>query len=57
MCVKGFPKDVEGCLNTNNLKPAFRALKKPRLKFVSQASTTRTADGQKVFDADGHRAH
>ena len=46
-------KDVEGHLNANDLKPAYRALKKLCSKSTSQVSAIRTADGCLVSNADG----
>ena len=54
--VRELAEDVEGCLNANNLQPAFRALKKLRSKSTPQGSTIRTADGRIVSDADEVRA-
>ena len=54
--VKDLAEEVEGCLSANNLKPAFRALKKLRSKPTTQVSTIRTADGRTVSDACEVRA-
>ena len=54
--VKGLAEDVECHLNANDLRPAYRALKKLRSKSTSQGSAIRTADGGLVSDADGQMA-
>lgn len=54
--VRELVEDVEGCLNANNLQPAFRALKKLRSKSSTRTSTIRTADGRTVSEADDVRA-
>ena len=51
--VRSLAEDVEGHLNANDLRPAFRALKKLRSKSTPQLSAIRTADGCLVSDADG----
>lgn len=53
--VRDLAKDVEGYLNRNDFRPAFRALKKLRSKSTSQTNTIRTTgDGQ--IDANVVRA-
>ena len=54
--VKGLAEDVECHLNANDLRPAYRALKKLCSKSSSQVSAIRTADGCLVSDADGQMA-
>ena len=54
--VRGLAEDVECHLNANDLRPAYRALKKLRSKSTSQVSAIRTADGCLVSDADGQMA-
>ena len=54
--VRGLAEDVECHLNANDLRPAYRALKKLRSKSTSQVSAIRTADGRLVSDADGQMA-
>ena len=54
--VRSLAEDVEGHLNANDLRPAYRALKKLRSKSSSQASAIRAADGHLVSDMDGQRA-
>ena len=54
--VRELAEDVEGCLNANNLRPAYRALKKLRSKSTTQTSTIRTADGRLVSEADEVRS-
>ena len=49
----GLTEDVECHLNANDLRPAYRALKKLRSKSTSQVSAIRTADGCLVSDTDG----
>ncbi|KAG0713587.1 hypothetical protein GWK47_015881 [Chionoecetes opilio] len=49
-------EDVEGNLNANDLRPAYRTLKKLRSKSPSRASAIRTADGRLVSDMDGQMA-
>ncbi|KAG0722305.1 hypothetical protein GWK47_044706 [Chionoecetes opilio] len=51
-CVRSLAEDVEGHLNANDLRPAYRALKKLRSKSPSRASAIRTADGRLVSDMD-----
>ena len=48
--VRSLAEDVEDHLNVNDLKPAYRALKKLRSKSTSWVSAIQTAD---VSDADG----
>ncbi|KAG0716601.1 LINE-1 reverse transcriptase [Chionoecetes opilio] len=55
-CVRSLAEDVEGHLNANDLRPAYRALKKLRSKSPSRASAIRTADGRLVSDMDGQMA-
>ncbi|KAG0713027.1 Transposon TX1 uncharacterized protein [Chionoecetes opilio] len=55
-CVRSLAEDVEGHLNANDLRPAYRALKKLRSKSPSRASAIRTADGHLVSDMDGQMA-
>ena len=40
-------------LNANDLKLAYRALKKLHSKFISRVSVIQTADGCLISDADG----
>ncbi|KAG0721937.1 hypothetical protein GWK47_045438 [Chionoecetes opilio] len=54
--VRSLTEDVEGHLNANDLRPAYRALKKLRSKSPSRASAIRTADGRLVSDMDGQMA-
>ncbi|KAG0718622.1 Importin subunit alpha-1 [Chionoecetes opilio] len=54
--VRSLAEDVEGHLNVNDLRPAYRALKKLRSKSPSRASAIRTADGCLVSDMDGQMA-
>ena len=54
--VRELAEDVEGCLNANNLQPAYRALKKLRSKSTTRTSTIRTAAGRVVSEADEVRA-
>ena len=54
--VRGLAEDIECHLNANDLRPAYRALKKFRSKSTSQMSAIRTADGCLVADADGQMA-
>ena len=54
--VRELAEEVEGRLNLNDLRPAYRALNKLRSKSTTQTSTIRTADGQLVSDAEGYRA-
>ncbi|KAG0726185.1 LINE-1 retrotransposable element ORF2 protein [Chionoecetes opilio] len=54
--VRSLAEDVEGHLNANDLRPAYRALKKLRSKSPSRASAIRTADGRLVSDVDGQMA-
>ncbi|KAG0724748.1 LINE-1 retrotransposable element ORF2 protein [Chionoecetes opilio] len=54
--VRSLAEDVEGHLNANDLRPAYRALKKLRSKSPSRASAIRTADGRLVSDMDGQMA-
>ena len=42
--VRGLTDDVECHLNANDLRPAYRAMKKLRSKSTSQVSAIRTAD-------------
>ncbi|KAG0721945.1 hypothetical protein GWK47_045409 [Chionoecetes opilio] len=51
--VRSLAEDVEGHLNVNDLRPAYRALKKLRSKSPSRASAIRAADGLLVSDMDG----
>ncbi|KAG0717135.1 Craniofacial development protein 2 [Chionoecetes opilio] len=53
--VRSLAEDVEGHLNANDLRPAYRALKKLRSKSPSRASAIRTADGRLVSDMDGQK--
>ncbi|KAG0730600.1 hypothetical protein GWK47_003240 [Chionoecetes opilio] len=54
--VRSLAEDVEGHLNANDLRPAYRALKKLRSKSPSRASAIRAADGRLVSDIDGQMA-
>ncbi|KAG0721629.1 hypothetical protein GWK47_046104 [Chionoecetes opilio] len=54
--VRSLSEDVEGHLNVNDLRPAYRALKKLRSKSSSRASAIRAADGRLVSDMDGQMA-
>ncbi|KAG0720264.1 Cytochrome P450 6k1 [Chionoecetes opilio] len=54
--VRSLAEDVKGHLNANDLRPAYRALKKLRSKSPSRASAIRTADGRLVSDMDGQMA-
>ena len=54
--VRGLDDDVECHLNANDIRPAYRALKKLLSKSTSQVSVIRTADGCLVSDADGQMA-
>ena len=54
--VRELAENVEGCFDANNLRPAYRALKKLRSKSTTQTTTIRTADGRTVTDADEVRA-
>ncbi|KAG0723665.1 Dipeptidase 3 [Chionoecetes opilio] len=54
--VRSLAEDVEGHLNANDLRPAYRALKKLRSKSPSRASAIRAADGRLVSDMDGQMA-
>ncbi|KAG0720902.1 Transposon TX1 uncharacterized protein [Chionoecetes opilio] len=54
--VRSLAEGVEGHLNANDLRPAYRALKKLRSKSPSRASAIRTADGRLVSDMDGQMA-
>ena len=54
--VRDLAGEVEGHFNANDLRPAFRALKKLRSKSTSQVSAIRTADGCLVSDTDGQLA-
>ena len=54
--VRSLAEEVEGHLNINDLRPAYRALKKLRSKSTSQVSAIRTADGRLVSDMDGKLA-
>ncbi|KAG0722447.1 hypothetical protein GWK47_005983 [Chionoecetes opilio] len=49
-------EDVEGYLNANDLRSAYRALKKLRSKSPSRASAIRAADRRLVSDMDGQMA-
>ncbi|KAG0730078.1 Cysteine protease ATG4D [Chionoecetes opilio] len=55
-CGRRLAKDVEGHLNANDLRPAYRVLKKLRLKSLSRACAIRAADGHLVLDMDGQMA-
>ena len=50
---RSLTKDVVGHLDANDLKLAYRALKKLRPKSTSRVSAIRTADDCLVSDADG----
>ena len=54
--VRELAENVEGCFDANNLRPAYRALKKLRSKSTTQTTTIRTADGRTVMDIDEVRA-
>ncbi|KAG0727553.1 Craniofacial development protein 2 [Chionoecetes opilio] len=54
--VRSLAEDVEGHLNTNDLRLAYRALKKLRSKSPYRASAIRTADGRLVSDMEGQMA-
>ncbi|KAG0711895.1 LINE-1 retrotransposable element ORF2 protein [Chionoecetes opilio] len=54
--VRSLAEDVEGHFNANDLRPAYRALKKLRSKSPSRASANRTADGRLVSDMNGQIA-
>ena len=51
--VRSFAEDIEGHLNANYLKPAYRALMNLLSKSTSRLSGIQTADGCLVSDADG----
>ena len=51
--VRNLAEDIEGHLNSDDLKPAYRALEKLRSKSISQVSAIRTANYCLVSDADG----
>ena len=51
--VRSLAEEVEGHLNVNDLRPAYRALKKLRSKPTSQVSSIQAADGRLVSDMDG----
>ncbi|MEL6802745.1 MAG: reverse transcriptase domain-containing protein, partial [Bacteroidota bacterium] len=53
--VRSLAEDVESHLNANDLRPAYRALKKLRSKPTSRVSSVRKADGCLVSDMDGQR--
>ncbi|KAG0728658.1 hypothetical protein GWK47_003676 [Chionoecetes opilio] len=54
--VRSLAEAVEGHLNANDLRPAYRALKKLRSKSLSRASAIRAADERLVSDMDGQMA-
>ena len=54
--IRSLAEDVEGHLNANDLKPAYRALKKLRFMSTSQVSVIQTADSCLVSDTDGQMA-
>ena len=54
--VRSLAEDVECHLKANDLKLAYRALKKFRFRFTSQVSAIRTANGCLVWDAGGQMA-
>ena len=54
--VRDLAEEVEGNLNTNNLRPAFRAVKKLRSKSKPQVSSVRSADGHLISGVAGQRA-
>merc|ERR1712035_263168 len=56
MYVRSLAENVKSHFNANDLRPAYRALKKLRSKSPSQVSAIRTADGSLVSDMDGQRA-
>ena len=53
VCQESRRDDVEDHLNVNDLKSAYRVLKKLHSKSTSRVSAIRTADGCLVSDADG----
>ena len=57
MHVRSLTEDVEGHLNVNDLKPAYRALKKLLSNSTFQVIAIRTADGCLILDMDGQMAH
>ena len=54
--VRGIAEEVEENFIVNDLRPAYRALKKLRSKSTPEVSSIRTADGQLVSDTEGFRA-
>ena len=54
--VRNLAEEVEENLNANNLRPAFRAMKKLRSKSKPQVSAIRAVDGHLISDIDGQRA-
>ena len=54
--VRDLAGEVEGNLNANDLRPAYRALKKLRSKSTPQVSAIRSADGRLVSDMAGQQA-
>ena len=54
--VRGLVEEVEGHLNVNDLRPAYRALKRLSSKSTSRISAIRKADGCLVSDIDGQLA-
>ena len=54
--VRSITKDGEGHLNANDLKPAYRILKKFHSKSTCRVSAIRTANCCLVSDADGQMA-
>lgn len=51
--IRGLTECVEGCLNANDLRLAFRTLKKLLSKSISQMKSIQMAGGDLVSDADG----
>ncbi|KAG0714390.1 hypothetical protein GWK47_014255 [Chionoecetes opilio] len=54
--IRSLAEDIEGYLNANNLRLAYRALKKLRSKSPCRASAIRAADGRLVSNMDGQMA-
>ena len=54
--VRDLAGEVEGNLNANDLRPAYRALNKLRSKSTPRVSAVRSADGRLVSDVAGQRA-
>lgn len=54
--VRGLAENVDGHINANDLRPNYRALKKPRFEPYFQLAAIQTADDCLISGIDGQTA-